>query len=58
MMRSTLTATSRPMMTMATQAATRSCATSAMSAAAMSSLSASGSRNCPSVVTCLLRRAT
>jgi len=57
-MRSTLTATSRPMMSMATQTAMRPWLTRAMSAAAMSSLSASGSRNCPSVVICLLRRAT
>ena len=53
MPRSPVMAISRPMITVATQADTRPISTSEMSAAAMSSLSAMGSRSCPRVVTCL-----
>ena len=56
--RSALTANSRAMMTIATQAGSLPRPTRAISAAEMSSLSASGSRNCPSVVTWPRERAT
>ena len=56
-MRRALTANSRAMMTMATQAGRRCMPTRAMSGAAMSSLSASGSRNWPNVVTLSRERA-
>ena len=56
-MRSTVTANSRAMMTIATHAATRSSETSATSAAMISSLSAIGSISLPNVVTELRERA-
>ena len=52
-----MTANSREMMTIATQAASRSSETSEISAAETSSLSASGSRNFPTVVTACRDRA-
>ena len=56
-LRSPVTASSRPMMTAAIQAGAASSCTSETSAAVISSLSASGSINWPSVVTCWRRRA-
>src|SRR5262245_61640327 len=53
-----VTASSRPMMTTTTHAATLSIASSETSAAATSSLSAMGSSSVPSVVTWLRRRAS
>ncbi len=55
--RSPVTASSRPMMTMATQARTMSTCTRATSAAATRSLSATGSSSVPKRVTWLRRRA-
>ncbi len=51
MLRSPLTARSRPMVTTTTQAGARDSATMNTSTAVTSSLSASGSRNLPSVLT-------
>ena len=56
-LRSPVTASSRAMITIATQAARRSSETSEISAAITNSLSASGSISLPNVVTCWRRRA-
>ena len=56
-MRVTVTASSRAMITIATQAASRSSETSATSAAMISSLSAIGSMSLPNVVIALRVRA-
>ena len=58
MLRRPVIANSRPMITATIQAGAASIWTSEMKAAAVSSLSAMGSINWPSVVTCLRRRAT
>ena len=55
--RSPVTASSRPMMMATIQAGAASSCTSETSAAVMSSLSAIGSSNCPSIVICWRRRA-
>ena len=57
MLRSAVTAISRPMITATIHAGASSICTSEMNAAEVSSLSASGSIICPSRVTCLRRRA-
>ena len=56
-LRRAVTANSRPMMMATIHAGARSICTSEMNAAIVSSLSASGSMNCPRAVTCLRRRA-
>src|SRR5205809_175603 len=57
MLRNVVTANSRPMMMSTIHAGASSICTSEMRAARISSLSASGSMNCPSGVICLRRRA-